>query len=237
MCVMTAVSDQDLPVREDAREGEPAEVRAWVAAAQEGDRGAFEALVHRYHRVVFRTALAALRHREDADDVAQEVLVLAWRKIGGFRGDSSFKTWLLTITWRQAVDRRTSRNRWWNRLATPRGDEQDGTHEMQAVDRVAALTVDQERQASARHELARVREAIAALSPKLRDTLLLAASGEYTYEEIAGMQAIPTGTVKWRVAEARRQLTTTIGHAGGPARHSSAAGAGLQSGPPGDHNG
>jgi RNA polymerase sigma-70 factor (ECF subfamily) len=236
MSVMTAVSDQDLPEREDAREGEPAEVRAWVAAAQQGDRVAFEALVHRYHRVVFRTALAALRHREDADDVAQEAMVLAWRKIGGFRGEASFKTWLLTITWRQAVDRRTARNRWWNRLAGPRTADGDGGHEVDALDRVAALAVDQERRAAARQQLERVRHAIASLSPKLRDTLLLASSGEYTYEEIAGMQAIPTGTVKWRVAEARRQLTATIGHAGGAARQSTAGGAGLQSGPPGDHN-
>ena len=50
----------------------------------------------------------------------------------------------------------------------------------------------------------RARQAIRQLSPTLRDTLLLAASGDYTYEEIAAMLGTPIGTIKWRVSEARR---------------------------------
>jgi len=49
-----------------------------------------------------------------------------------------------------------------------------------------------------------VRQAIAALSPKLRDALLLAQSGEYSYEQIGTMLNVPVGTIKWRVSEARR---------------------------------
>jgi RNA polymerase sigma-70 factor (ECF subfamily) len=62
----------------------------------------------------------------------------------------------------------------------------------------------------------RTRREIRRLSPRLRDTLLLAASGHYTYEEIAGMLGVPVGTVKWRVSEARRLVTARLRDAGGP---------------------
>jgi RNA polymerase sigma-70 factor (ECF subfamily) len=52
--------------------------------------------------------MAALGRREDAEDVAQESFVAAWRKLGGFQGQSTFRTWLLTIVWRRAIDRRRS---------------------------------------------------------------------------------------------------------------------------------
>jgi DNA-directed RNA polymerase specialized sigma24 family protein len=55
-----------------------------------------------------------------------------------------------------------------------------------------------------------VQRAIAGLSPTLRDTLLLAASGEYSYDEISAMLKTPLGTIKWRVAEARRLVAARM---------------------------
>mgnify|MGYP002628721328 CR=1 FL=1 len=193
--------DTELPVSEYGRVGDPPEVRALVAAAQAGDRSAFDDLVTRYHRAVFRTAMAALQRPEDADNTTQDAFVLAWRKISAFRGDSSFKTWLLTIVWRQALDRRRARARWWQRSTTvSRSDDpsDDG------LDRLVSHEADPERHAAARHRVRQVRDAITRLSPKLRDTLLLASDGEYSYEEIAEMLGVPLGTVKWRVSEARK---------------------------------
>jgi RNA polymerase sigma-70 factor (ECF subfamily) len=69
-------------------------------------------------------------------------------------------------------------------------------------------TADPESRAIASDTARLVRAEIAKLSPKLRDTLLLAAGGEHRYEEIAAMLGVPVGTVKWRVAEARRILIT-----------------------------
>jgi RNA polymerase sigma-70 factor (ECF subfamily) len=60
--------------------------------------------------------MAALGAREDAEDAAQEAFVLAWRHLPRFRGDATFRTWLLTIVWRRALDRRRGRQRWWHRL-------------------------------------------------------------------------------------------------------------------------
>lgn len=201
-----------MPVAEDASQpapdrvliGDPPEVRAWVRAAQAGDRAAFDALVSTHYRAVYRTAMAALQRAEDADDATQDAFVLAWRKVAAFRGDSSFKTWLLTIVWRQALDRRRSRDRWWRRRETTAASaDREWTD---GLDQVATPDADPARLAEGRARLAQVRQAIAALTPTLRDTLLLASSGDHSYDEIAAMLGVPVGTVKWRVAEARRLL-------------------------------
>ncbi len=185
--------------------GDSPEVRALVVAAREGDREAFGALVAIHERIVFRTALAALGSKEDAEDAAQDAFVMAWRKLGGFRGDSSFKTWLLTITWRKALDRRRSRRLWWSRQSQPSVWEEPTPLDSYAGDDPSPehLTMVNDLADRARAEISR-------LTPKLRDALLLAASGEHKYEEIASLLSIPTGTVKWRVAEARKQLNTRL---------------------------
>jgi RNA polymerase sigma-70 factor (ECF subfamily) len=182
------------------------EVLALVAAARAGNRDAFGDLVLLNQRPVFRAALAALGSREDAEDATQEAFVVAWQKLPGFRGDATFRTWLLTIAWRKALDRRRHRQSWWRRTVTPRfPDDQDPLDD--AVDGEA----NPERAAVARDLAVRARAEILRLSPKLRDTLLLATTGEHTYEQIASMLGVPLGTVKWRVAEARRIVASTLG--------------------------
>ena len=183
---------------------ESADVQAWIALARAGDQGAFGRLIDEYRRIVFRTALAALGHREDAEDAAQEAFLLAWRKLDGFRGDSSFRTWLLTIVWRKALDRRRARLLWWKRTVAT------GREDFSPLDDLAGPEAGPEQAAVARDHARHVRRAIATLSPTLRDTLLLAASGEYTYDEIATLLGKPLGTIKWRVAEARRIVAAKV---------------------------
>lgn len=176
---------------------------------------AFGELVERNRRAVFRAALAALGSPAEADDVAQEAFVTAYRKLASFRGESAFRTWLLSITWRKAIDRRTSMGRWLKlTVTTPRDDAGD---EMQdPVDRVPALGRSQE-DVLVDDELQRnVTRLIRTLPRKLRDALLLAGSGEHTYDQISQVLGTPVGTVKWRVAEARRVLRrklTALGYA------------------------
>lgn len=166
-----------------------------VRLARAGDAGAFDQLVVRHQAAVFRAALAALRAREDAEEAAQDALVRAWKNLDGFRGQSSFRTWLLSIAWNRAISRRRSVVRWFARRA-PLADA-DG------VVGGAAGPLD----ALGQRELAQqVAAAIDALSPKLRDALLLAQSGDYGYDEVAAMLNVPVGTVKWRVSDARRRV-------------------------------
>ena len=171
-----------------------------VARARLGDAAAFGALVDRHRAAVFRAARAALGSHADAEDAAQDAFLLAYRRLDTFRGQASFKTWLLTIAWRQAINRRRSLSSIWRRMVQPKTEE-----EAEAAIAGVPTSSPTPEQAAQQDQLRRAaREAIRALSPKLRDALLLAQSGEHTYEEIAAMLHVPLGTVKWRVSEARR---------------------------------
>jgi len=184
-----------------------------VARAREGDHAAFTALVARHQSAVHRAALSAVGSAADADDVAQEAFLLAYQRLRSFRGEASFKTWLLTITWNQAMNHRRRTGRWWNRFVSVDADDRDLFETMP----LASGESTPEELAAAGQLRREVRSAIAALPPKLRDTLLLAQSGDYSYEEIGAMVKAPIGTIKWRVSEARRLVRRqleTRGHFG-----------------------
>jgi RNA polymerase sigma-70 factor (ECF subfamily) len=166
-----------------------------VLLAKQGDAEAFDQLVARHQAAVYRAALAALRVPQDAEEVAQDAFVRAWTALGRFRGDSSFRTWILRIVWNGAMSHRRGLFRWWRRTVSidaivepvaPAADQHDGMHEVEMR--------------------AHATRAIQSLTPKLRDAFLLAQSGEYRYEEIAAMLKAPVGTVKWRVSEARKKV-------------------------------
>ena len=176
-----------------------------VRRARAGDVGAFGELVERNRRAVFRAALAAVGSAAEADDVAQEAFIAAYQKLSGFRGDASFRTWLLAITWRKAIDRRQSMTRWVRRLVTPVQSSETG-EAWDPMDRLEAGGQSQEDEVMTSDLQRRLRPLIASLPKKLRDALLLAGSGDHSYEEIGQMLKIPVGTVKWRVSEARRVL-------------------------------
>jgi len=177
-----------------------------VTQARQGDPAAFGELVDRHQSAVYRAALAALGSHADAEDAAQDAFLLAYRRLDSFRGDASFKTWLLTITWRQAINRRRGLARVWRRLSGRQpDDERDELLETIADD---APTPEA---AAAQTELWRAAaEAIRGLSPRLRDTLLLAQSAECSYEEMGAMLHAPVGTIKWRISEARRRVRQAL---------------------------
>jgi RNA polymerase sigma-70 factor (ECF subfamily) len=173
-----------------------------VDRARQGDPAAFGELVDRHRSAVYRAALAALGSHADAEDAAQDAFLAAYRRLDGFRGDASFKTWLLTITWHQALNRRRSVSRIWRRIvdASTFEDAPSPLDDDKAAGPTPEETV-------ADDQLRRnVQSAIRTLAPKLRDALLLAQSGEHSYEEIGAMLKVPVGTVKWRVSEARKAV-------------------------------
>jgi len=186
-----------------------------VRLAQAGDLDAFGELVERNRRAVFRAALACVGSPAEADDVAQEAFVTAFKKLDTFRGEAQFRTWLLSITWRKAVDRRKSVMRWVRLTISPPRDDA-GEDVFDYMDRVPAGGRSQE-ETIVDEELQRnVTRLIGTLPKKLRDALLLAGTGEHTYEQISEMLGAPLGTVKWRVSEARRVLKkklTALGYA------------------------
>ena len=187
-----------------------------VRLAQAGDVEAFGELVERNRRAVFRAALACVGSPAEADDVAQEAFVTAFLKLGTFRGDAQFRTWLLSITWRKAIDRRKSASRWLRLTFAPAPRDDSGEDAFDYMDRIPSMGRSQEETVVDDELQQNVTRLIGTLPRKLRDALLLAGTGEHTYEQISKMLGTPLGTVKWRVSEARRVLKkklTALGYA------------------------
>lgn len=178
-----------------------------VARARQGDSAAYGELVDRHRAAVYRAAHAALGSAGEAEDVAQESFLAAYRKLDSFRGEASFKTWLLRIAWRQALTRRRSLVSRWRRFVST-GDPPEPPPAARRAGRTPEATLIDAEMAG------HVRRLVWALPSRLRDPLLLCAAGEQTYHEIASVLGIPEGTLKWRVAEARRRLKERLARMG-----------------------
>jgi RNA polymerase sigma-70 factor (ECF subfamily) len=177
-------------VDEDARGTLPHAVTPDDARADE-----FEARLHESTTLAFRVAYGVLRHRQDAEDVAQEALVRAFERRGALRERERFRAWLVRITWRAALDRR-------------RADARRGRRDLAAVpddDRA-----DGERLAIRREREERVWRAVDALPEELRLAVVLAAIEGHQLRDVAALTGTSEGTVKSRLHRARRQLAESL---------------------------
>lgn len=177
-----------------------------VEAAQKGDSAAFEVLVRRYQSRVVSIAFSVLRNSEDAADVAQEVFLRVYRKLGGFCGKSRFYTWLFRITVNMSIDRSRSRQR---KRAESLDQEDQETGENRFA-RIPDSDLDP-REAGADSELERkIHEAIDELSPKHRQVVLLRDVQGLSYQEIAQVVRCSLGTVMSRLHYAREKLKEKV---------------------------
>jgi RNA polymerase sigma-70 factor, ECF subfamily len=144
--------------------------------------------------LAFRVAYGVLRHREDAEDVAQEAFVRAHRAFARLRDRDRFRAWLVRTTWRLAIDRiRNDRRR---------------TAREQVADSPPGATVEQ---LVVERERARALwQAIDELPEKLRMAIVLAAIEGHDIADVARLLEIPAGTVKSRLFLARQQLTEKL---------------------------
>ena len=167
-----------------------------VERVRSGNAAAFGELVERHRGAVYRAALAALGNEADAEDVAQEALVLAFRRLDQFRGDASVRTWMVSIAWRAALSRR--RRPIWRLRKMMAPDSE--------LEIVRSIGPSPERRMMTAEFCQSVKRHIRKLSPKLRDALLLTAAGDLTQDEIAAALNIPAATFRGRLREARLQL-------------------------------
>lgn len=175
------------------------EVVRLVTLAQTGDRVAFGRLIEDHLPAARRVALAAVGQPSDADEAVQEASVAAWKRLEALQDPSAFRGWFMRIVWRKALDRRRSLRSWFARFG-------GATIDASGAPQLEHATADASPDAllMSRQLEAAITQVIKALPRRLRDPFLLAASGDHRYEEIATMLAIPIGTVKWRISEARR---------------------------------
>ncbi|MFZ4514758.1 MAG: RNA polymerase sigma factor [Acidimicrobiia bacterium] len=166
-----------------------------VAAAQRGDRAAFDELVKRTYMGTYSMALRLTANEEDARDVVQEVYLRAWKGIGKFRGDARLSTWLYRITANTASTHLHRRRR---HRAEPYGEHHDVVDvrtEMHPEGAAESLVV-----------LHRLEGALAGLSPKLRAIVVLKDVYGLSHEEIAEELGISVAATKVRLHRARRKL-------------------------------
>jgi RNA polymerase sigma-70 factor (ECF subfamily) len=151
---------------------------------------------------VYRAALAALGNEADAEDIAQEALVLAFRRIDQFRADASVRTWMVSIAWRLSLSRR--RRLWWQISRKASSDT--------GLPALRTVAPSQEDRMQSAEFIKDVQQHIRRLPPKLRDALLLVAAGDLTQDEIAAALKIPAATFRGRVRDARLKLKAQLRH-------------------------
>jgi RNA polymerase sigma-70 factor (ECF subfamily) len=163
-----------------------------------GTHAEFEARLAECGPLAYRIAQGVLRNAADAEDVAQEALLKAFRSFRRLRDPQKFRAWLVRIAFRMALDRSRSAKR----------REQRDTEWSMPERRPWPPTA--EDLAAASEFQTRLERAVEELPEKLRLVLLLSALQGYTLEEVSAMLAIPTGTVKSRLFFARKQLAEKL---------------------------
>lgn len=173
----------------------------WIAAAREGDQGAFEELVRLYEKRVLALTQRMCKNPEDAAEAAQEAFFAAWRGLKNFRGDSSFSTWIYRLASNACVDllRREGKRQ----AAVSLDDEELN------LDLPSPLPSPQEE--TERQELReRIEAGLQALPPEYRAALVLREIQQLRYDEIGQVLNVDIGTVKSRINRGRKKLRSFL---------------------------
>lgn len=168
--------------------------------AATGDRAAFATLLERHYGRIFGVAWRLLGDRAEAEDLAQDVCVALAGRIGSYRAEARFTSWLYQVVLNAARDR--MRRRGTRNAATAAFAEAD------ALDRAGA--------ASDRRAAEWLRASIAGLKADLRETAVLVLDEGLSHAETAAALGVAESTVSWRLMEVRRALKSLAETAGGP---------------------
>ena len=180
----------------------PGEETVLVEAARSGDIGAFESLVRRYDRNVFRIAQHITQNREDAEDVVQDAFLKAYQNLGQFQGQSKFYTWLVRIAVNEALMR--LRRRRPERMVSI--DEDVKTEEDSMPREIADWSPNPEQQYTQAELKDILGKTIQGLPPSFRTVFVLRDVEGLSTEETASALELSVPAVKSRLLRARLQL-------------------------------
>jgi RNA polymerase sigma-70 factor (ECF subfamily) len=176
-----------------------------VRGAKKGDREDYEELVRRHQKRAFNVAYRVLGDYDEALDITQDSFIQAYRSLDGFRMEARFSSWLLTIT----VNLCRNRIKYWKRRARNRTTSID--EPIETEDSVIRREV-RDPSPTALEALGSkrtgeiIREEMMSLDEEFRTVLVLREMQEMSYEEIAGVLGIASGTVKSRLHRGRSEL-------------------------------
>lgn len=183
--------------------------RDLIARCQAGDMKAAEALFRRYQGPIQNLVSRMLRQAPETEDLVQEVFLKAFKGIQGFKGNSAFKTWLYQIATNTCLNHLAKAERKYvhESLDQPLGDDGDFT----LGDRLRASGSGPEEQVMSSEVYARVEAAMDKLSPDFKAVLVLRDVQDLSYDEVAETLGVNLGTVKSRLARARKQVQQWLG--------------------------
>lgn len=184
------------------------EERALVLRAQDGEAAAFEQLVDLHQGRLFRIAFMVVGDRQDAEDVVQESLVLAWRRLHLLEDPAAFRGWVAQICTRRATDvvRRLARR---GTSAAADEDLEAGTADPTAASQVSpsrSTTTDPAASALVNAQMRALATILGSLDPALRTCWVLREIDGMSYREICRVVDAPEPTVRGRIARARTQI-------------------------------
>ena len=169
-----------------------------VAKCRAGHRRAFNPLVFRHKDRLYTLAFYLLRDRNEAEDVAQETFVRAYERLGEFRGDVKFSSWLSCLCYDLCLTRM--------------GKEKQDPHDLhdpgeEALPNVFTDSVARFLGRMMRKPQVLLPQALAQLDAEIHDVVVLSYVGQLSYEEIASLLALPVGAVRSRFHRGREELT------------------------------
>lgn len=171
----------------------------------EKNQNAFEIIVEKYEKFVYSAVWTELKNSDDAFDASQEVFIRLWNAAGGFRCESTLKTWLYRMCKNCAYDymRKHYKNK---TLSLSRMDSENDNEISEDI----PLDVYTDEQVIKKETERAVRRAIAALPEEQRDVIVLRELEGLSYTEIAEVLGINEGTVKSRISRGREALKKNL---------------------------
>jgi len=163
-----------------------------VSAAVAGNRDAFETLLRKHYDRIHGLAWQLTGSRSDAEDVTQDVCCALVDKLGSFRGDAQFRTWLIGITVNACRDLKRRRRSFLGL-----------TEKLTVLAGLAAVPDGRDA-----YDAIWLKSAIARLKPAYRETAVLVAGQQLTHAEAAKILGVAEATVSWRMSEVRRLLSS-----------------------------
>lgn len=208
---MNSAADQDGKKLAAAAECMAREA-ALIARILAGERELFHELIRPYERGLYLAAFSVVQHEADAEDIAQESVIKAYKGLKSFRGDARFSTWLMAITLNEARSRR--RKTTGEQLDfLSEGDDSGGDYTPSVLADWRYIPSEQLERKELRQSL---RDAIAKLSPEYREVLILRDVRGMSIAETAAATGVNEGLVKVRLFRARISMQKLLAPQLGP---------------------
>lgn len=171
----------------------------YIKRIQSGDTASFACLLDRYSRPVYSLIYRIVLNQEDAEELAQDVFLKAFRNLSGFKGDSSFATWLYRIAYNTAIS--ATRKQKKEFLAIEDGQLDNTTEDDLEI--IYGSTTNEK-------QIEQLEAALELLSPEDRALILLFYMEDKTIDEIVGISGLTTANVKTKLHRIRKRLYTIL---------------------------